>query len=118
MAPLKSDPALYKLMADGLLVGLSGSYVNDVMRAGNDSFKELCKPTHEKFEMTPDKELPCMYSGFVLDKGSDGDFLQHQQHYLRKVEELPSDASLSAFRSMRIKLALLSHTRPDCRFEI
>ena len=68
--------------------------------------------------MAEDEEVPCLYSGFVVDSDKAGSFYQQQKHYLHKLEHLPSDASFSAFRSMRMKLAWLAHTRPDCLFEI
>jgi len=37
---------------------------------------------------------------------------------LRNLEALDKNASYSAFRSMRMKLAWLANTRPDCLFEI
>eukprot|EP00171_Calliarthron_tuberculosum_P004009 IDg4009t1 len=61
---------------------------------------------------------PGTFSGFSLSKGDDGCVLQDQHFYLKKLEVLPLGASFTAFRSMRMKLAWLANTRPDCLFDI
>eukprot|EP00171_Calliarthron_tuberculosum_P022290 IDg22290t1 len=38
MQPFRSDPALYKLVVDGKLIGLSGGYVDDLLRTGSSDF--------------------------------------------------------------------------------
>ena len=117
MTPLRSDPALYCLLTDHILTGLSGGYVDDLIRTGDDSFREKCKLTHKKFEMKPDSALPSEYAGFQISKDGDA-LLIDQLHYLRKLEALPLDATFGDFRSARMKLAWLAHTRPDCLFHI
>ena len=47
-----------------MLNGISGSYVDDLLRAGNQEFHDLCKVTHRRFEMSGDDELPLTFSGF------------------------------------------------------
>ena len=37
MKPFRIDPAMYYLLADGMLYGISGGYVDDLIRAGNGS---------------------------------------------------------------------------------
>ena len=41
-----------------------------------------------------------------------------QNEYLRRLECLPLDASYSQFRSMRMRIAWLANSRPDCMVEI
>ncbi len=62
--------------------------------------------------------LPCTFAGFQINVFEDGGFTVDQNHYLRHLEELPTCASLSDFRSMRMKLAWISNSRPDFLFEI
>lgn len=38
MNPFPSDPDLYKLMSDGILMGLIGRYIDDLLRAYSSSF--------------------------------------------------------------------------------
>ncbi|CAN8072966.1 unnamed protein product [Agarophyton chilense] len=116
--PLRSDPALYIQMKDGLLKGISGGYVDDLLRAGDNGFKKLCIRTNERFDMGEEQSLPCSFTGFSLDRKPDTTIVQEQHSYLKKLEELPSDAKFSLFRSMRMKLAWLANTRPECLFQI
>lgn len=118
MRPFRSDPALYILMINGLLTGLSGGYVEDFLRAGNSEFRQVAKKTRQRFDRADDETPPCTFTGFALSRGKDGCLMQDQHGYLRKLESLPCDASFSEFRSMRMKLAWLANTRPDCLFEI
>ena len=118
MKPLRCDPALYVLMKDNVLQGLSGWYVDELIRTGNTTFKELARETNRKFEMADDQDLPCVFTGFSLKRSQDGTFIQDQHEYLKRLEELPADCPFKAFRSMRMKLAWLANTRPDCLFEI
>ena len=69
--------------------------------------------------MKPSSSLPCEFSGFQLDFNKDnGAIQQNQRHYLRRLQQLDDDASFSNFRSMRMRLAWLSHTRPDFCYQI
>jgi len=115
---LRSDPALYISTKDGKVNGFSGSYVDDMLRAGDATFRSHCRKTHETFDMGKEEYLPGPFTGFYLDKADDGSLLQHQKSYLKNLETLPMDADFAAFRSMRHKLAWLAHTRADCLFEI
>ncbi len=67
--------------------------------------------------MDPDSPIPCVFTGFHL-RHEQGILIQDQHAYLSKLEELQPNSPLSTFRSMRMRLAWLSHTRPDCLFEI
>ena len=118
MQPLRSDPALYAWMTHGLLRGLSGGYVDDLIRAGDSQFKIQCAKTHTLFEMSKDRSVPYTFTGFSLNKNNEGEFVQSQREYLKKLECLPTNAPFSDFRSMRMRLAWLSNTRPDCLFEV
>ena len=107
MQPLRSDPALYILIADGLLKEISGGYADDLIRSGDETFSKLCSKTREKFDMEVYQALPCMFTRFSLSHWSKGTIVQKQHEYLRKLEELPLDASFSHFRSMCMKLAVV-----------
>ena len=68
--------------------------------------------------MGEDEHVPCTFSGFSLARGKDRSLEQNQHFYLQKLERLHLEASFSEFRSMRMRLAWLANTRPDCQFEI
>ena len=46
MTPFRSDPALYKIMSNGLLMGLSDGCVDDLLRTGSPEFCQLAKKTN------------------------------------------------------------------------
>lgn len=117
MKPFKSDPAIYFLLREGILKGLSGSYVDDLVRAGKQDFRGISAKTNERFEMKEDSALPSAFTGFILDKRA-ADLLIDQKSYLRKLEKLDEGATFGQFRSMRMRLAWLANSRPDCLFEI
>ena len=118
MSAFRSDPALYKLVKYAVLHGMSGNYVDDFIRAGDRHFKEVAQQTRERFDMAEDVRPPCNFTSFALHRSNDGSMQMNQHVYLRQLEELPMDSNFSRFRSMRMKLAWLSHTRPDCMLEI
>lgn len=51
MSPLRSEPALYTKYNDGTLIGLSGTYVDDLLRTVISEFREICRTTHDTFDM-------------------------------------------------------------------
>lgn len=109
MSPMKSDPALYTTMSDGLLTGLSGGYVDDLLRAGIPEFREYASLTNRRFEMDADEELPCTFSGFSLSRQETGCLEQNQHFYLQNLESLSLKSSFSQFHSMRMRLACLAN---------
>lgn len=83
MIPFCSDPALYTMVSEGLLVGLSGGYVDDMLRAGSPDFRERLKKTNERFDVGEDEKLPCYFSGFSIARGSEGALEMNQYGYLK-----------------------------------
>ena len=118
MTPFRLDSTIYFLRRGDSLIGLSGAYVDDFIRSGNKVFKELESLSNEKFNVRDNMKLPCTFSGFRIDRNEKGELIINQREYLRQLEELQSNATFSEFRSMRMKLAWLSHSRPDCLLEI
>ena len=97
MTPFRSDPVPYKIMSHGLLMGLSGGYVDDLLRAGSLGFRNLAKKTNERFLVGEDEHIPRTFSGFSLAHGKDGGLEQNQNFYLRKLERLHFGVSFSEF---------------------
>ena len=118
MESTRLDSAFYIWIVNGLLKGMSGSYVDDLMRAGDDDFKELAKKTASRFEMAKDEEPPCEFTGFHLDRADDGTLTMDQQAYVKTIRPLGMDASFSDLASVRMKLSWFTHTRPDCSYEV
>lgn len=53
--PLRSDPALYSSLVNGHLKGLSGTYVDNMLRVGDSDFKARVAKTSQRFEMAEDE---------------------------------------------------------------
>lgn len=85
MRPLRSDPALYALIKEGILRGLSGGNVYDLIRAGDEYFEKVSQKTSEKFDMTDNEKIPCTLTGFSLSRNNDGEVIQDQHEYLKKL---------------------------------
>lgn len=68
--------------------------------------------------MGDDEEIPCIFRGLALDRSDHGILKQNQHFYLMKLKALPLSALLKELKSMRMKLAWLANTQPDCQFEI
>ena len=85
MKPLRSDPALHLLMTNALLKGMSGGYVDDLIRTGDSSLKQLYSKTRRTFEMAEDQRLPCTFAGFSITRTLDNTIVQKQHVYLRRL---------------------------------
>ena len=118
MRPLRSDLALYVLMREGPLSGLSGKYVDYMIRAGNEQIQKIAQSTSQRFQKAEDSYLPCGFTGFLLYKDKGGCVQLNQADYLDNLRPMPEDSSYSQFASMRMKLAWLTHSRPDCMYEM
>ena len=65
---LSFDPTLYVLMREGLLSGLSGTYVHEMMRAREEQFQKIAQATSQHFQIAEDSYLAYGFGGFVLLK--------------------------------------------------
>ena len=114
MMPLRIESALYAFMVDGHLKGLSGTYVDDLIRAGDKELKKLSNATAKKFDMADEEHPPCSFTGFRLEKDENGTLSIDQKSYVKSIRPLSTDATYSDFASLRMKLSWLTHTQPDC----
>lgn len=95
-----------------MIGGYSGSYVHDLLRSGDSYLQKSSRTTREKFDMDEDESLRSELKGFHIDRDKDGTINLSQNRYLRNLEELPMEASLENLRSMRMRLAWISNSRP------
>ena len=65
---LHSDPALYMFLLNGVLEGLSGGHFDDLIRAGDEDFREMSKKTNEIFEMASDENIPCTLQDSLVSR--------------------------------------------------
>ena len=88
LQPTKADPSLYFSFRGNKLVGINGSYVDDLLRSGDSEFKNWCKRTHEKFETSGDEPLPVTFAGFQISRNEHNLLSMDQTFYIRRLEEL------------------------------
>lgn len=99
MKSFKIDPALYHFMCDGVCKGLSGSYVEDLLRTGEQDFRRVSKETNTRFEMAEDRMLPSEFCGFVIVIDNNGNFVIDQNSHLRRLGRMPTIVTFSHFKS-------------------
>lgn len=63
MRPLHSDTALYRLVQDGIFHGLSVAYVDDMLRAGDQKFKDIANATSQNFKKGGNQYSPFTFTG-------------------------------------------------------
>ena len=57
MVQTKLDPALFFKHPDNQLIGINGSYVDDLLRAGDGVFRDKAAITFDRFETSGDETL-------------------------------------------------------------
>lgn len=63
---------------DGMLIGINANYVDDLLRAERDAFRQVCRKTHRKFEMEDEERTPFFFAGFHLQGGKEHGFEMDQ----------------------------------------
>ena len=119
MIPARVDPVYYLCFdPNKRLIGMNGSYVDDLLRAGNSKLKKLCQITQRKSETTPGEELPFSLAELELRQLPDDSYTLDQSFYLEKIKILSDDGPWSVFASRRMMLAWLENSRPDLCVEM
>lgn len=75
------------MLRDKILSGMSGTYVDDFLRAGNSTFKTPSGQTGKQFDMKPCSSPLCKSSGFRIKYYHDATLQQSQLHYVAKREQ-------------------------------
>ena len=104
MTPIIIDPSLYCQFEDDQIVGINGSYVDDLLQAGTNEQQTHADATFERFETTGNQQAPFTFAGMHITE-SDNIYHIDLDFYMSKIEQIPSDAEFSTFASMRMKLA-------------
>lgn len=112
MESLVSERSLYYKMIGSRLAGLSGVYVDDILRCGTPEFQDAVSVTAEKFDATPAKVDAAKFAGLEFERDENGEIRVHMDGYIRDVK-LATEISYRAFASNRAKLAWLVYARPD-----
>ena len=129
MMPFRIESALCAFMVDGHLKEdhphrfliapwLSGTYVDDLIRAGDKEFKKQSNATAEKFDMADEEHPLCSFTGCRLEKDENGTLSIDQKSYVKSIRPLSTDAIYSDFASLQMKLSWLTHTQTDCCYEV
>lgn len=113
MDSLTTDSSLYYRAIGDRLLGLSGTYVNDLLRCGMNDFFHICEETGRVFDSTPETRKRAKFAGISISQEDDGIY-SDMQEYTEKLR-LPelSDQTWKTFQSFRAKLAWLIYCRPD-----
>lgn len=92
--------------------------MDDLLIASVVSFKKLSRITETRFEINPHESLSSDFSGFRLQHNKKNVIEQTQRHLFKKLERFDNDVSFTSFRSMRMRLSWLFHTRTNCLYDI
>lgn len=121
MVPLVADPSMFaERAADAKLLGMTGTYVDDLINGGGREFQILTEKTLARFQA---KERKWDKGSFVGVRLATVDkpvrhFTAGQLEYVDNLAKLARTASFKDFASSRASLAWLVHTRPDLAFGI
>ena len=63
------DPSMYFHFKENMLIGINGTYVDDLLRWVIPEFEELCKLAYEGFKTTGTEELPLTFAGLNIRQG-------------------------------------------------
>jgi hypothetical protein len=103
------DFALYFRRIEYRLIGLSSTFVDDLLQAGTEEFRgDVVRELQKSFEIKGPVESPLMFAGVEVKE-----YLLSQYSYIRSLKSLPENAPYKDFRSVRARLAWVVQTRPD-----
>ena len=119
LQPTKADSSLYFSFRKGELLEINGSYFDDLLWAGGSELQEEPFRTPKRFETSGGEPLPFFFADFDIDRSPNESLSINQVFDLKKLEEMNRQLSgLRDFRSMLMKVAYTSNTKPDLQFEI
>jgi Reverse transcriptase (RNA-dependent DNA polymerase) len=99
--------------ARGALIGMSGFYVDDVIRAGTPEFlASETRNTEAAFDTKAPAKGNFEFLGLRTSEANSVRTLS-QAEYESHIKLLPAMADHSAHRSLRAQIAWVTHTRPD-----
>lgn len=112
MRPTTLDLSLFVRRVHGKITGLAGMYVDNSLHAGTYELLEETKKTEAKFKSRGMEMDRFTFAGIEVKTIAEG-ILLHQQDYATGLKLVPVDASFKLFRSARMQLQWMVHTRPD-----
>ena len=115
MKTLTTENSLWLKFVNNVLGGLSAVYVDDLIQAGTQDFDKLTDSLGREYD-TKNKEYGDGTIAGIEFRCDDDGIRVNQAQYLRSLKLLPTDATFQGFRSSRMKLAWLVHSRPDISY--
>ena len=113
MRQAEGDFSLFYKRLAKRLIGVSGSYFDDIIPVGADEFRrDSSAVTNRAFDTKPSEDTPFVFTGLEATKNE----LSHslgQKGYISRLKLLRPDSTFDEYRSMRTKLAWVVHSRPD-----
>ena len=107
----------YKRLAKRL-IGVPGSYVDDIIRVGADEFRRASSAvTSRAFDTKPSEDTPFAFAGLEVTKHSVSHSLG-QKEYILRLKLLRTYSPFEEYRSMSAKLAWVVHSRSDIAFAV
>ena len=92
---------------------MMGTYVDDIVTAGPDSFLKTTDKIGERFESKPPVFDDFHFAGVHIRRDDDNTIHVSQKAHVDRIRALDRDCSFDEFRSRRHSLAWLTQSRPD-----
>jgi Reverse transcriptase (RNA-dependent DNA polymerase) len=115
MKTLTTDNSLWMKFAENVQEGISGVYADDVVQTGTAEFDILTNQLSANYDAKTKEYGDGRIAGIEFQSDNDG-IRVNQSQYLLSLRPLPTDASFEDFRSARMKLMWLVHSRPDVAY--
>ena len=113
-----ADPSTYFHCEDDKLIGINGTYVDDLLRCGTLELEELCNMKYKKLVTTGTEDITLTFARSNNRRRTEDAFSFDQLFYNQKLETMQGSASWSELHSMCMKLAWLANSRPDLVVDI
>lgn len=107
-----ADYSFFFKKARGKLLGLMGTYVDDTITSGSETFEKETELTSKKFECKKKEYDNFRFAGIYIRKLSEG-YSIHQESYIKRLEYLDSKCTFKQFRSARARLTWIQNSRPE-----
>jgi Reverse transcriptase (RNA-dependent DNA polymerase) len=107
------DLALFFKRVGKKLLGISGAYVDDLLRAAPAEYRQSMKQSLlDRFDCEESLSPPMTFTGLEIDKTRQG-FVATMSTYIKRLTCLSTTATFKEYRTLRAKLLLVAHARPD-----
>jgi hypothetical protein len=102
MTPTISDSSLF-FKRDASLIGLSATYVDDSLRAGNQEFALDSQKTAQLFESSPTQKYQIKFAGINIEHWVQGHIEQYS--FAKKLHDIDKNSTFKQYRSALEKIA-------------